>query len=127
MKDVPDNEQTDKSPPKRLRLRVNSPYRRRGQRCWTQAQRVAQASAIRRHKPWLKSTGPRSISGRARCSGNAIRHGMRSTAMRELGRALLRQKMTVRAKVKAAEICGFKTGWGIPAFHAYTCGSFFIL
>lgn len=94
---MPCDEQSDKSPVKRLRRQVNSPYRRRGERGWSAAQRAAQAAAIRLYRPWLKSTGPRSVAGRARCSGNALKHGMRSAPLLELGRALRRQRLDMRS------------------------------
>lgn len=55
---------------------------------WTLERRARQARIIQRWKPWLKSTGPRSVSGRARSSQNAIRHGGRSEAVRRLARVL---------------------------------------
>ena len=40
---------------------------------WTPERRAKQAEAIRRWKPWNKSTGPRSPEGKARSSRNADR------------------------------------------------------
>lgn len=38
---------------------------------WTPERRAKQAAAIRRWKPWNKSTGPRTKEGKARSSRNA--------------------------------------------------------
>ena len=40
-------------------------------RTWTTAQRQRQSDAIRRWKPWQKSTGPKSPEGKAAVSRNA--------------------------------------------------------
>lgn len=40
---------------------------------WTPERRARQAEAIRRWKPWKKSTGPRTPEGKARSSRNADR------------------------------------------------------
>ena len=58
----------------------------------TPEHRARQAQAIRTWRPWEKSTGPKSVEGKARVAGNAFRHGGRSNRaiaqMREV-RALL--------------------------------------
>lgn len=38
---------------------------------WTEERRKKQAEAIRRWKPWEKSTGPRTEAGKSRCKMNA--------------------------------------------------------
>lgn len=56
---------------------------------WPPSRRRAQAARIRRTKPWLKTTGPRTADGKARSSQNAIKRD--STARAVIGiRALLR-------------------------------------
>lgn len=42
-------------------------------KAWTPERRAKQAEAIRRWKPWEKSTGPRTPEGKARSSRNADR------------------------------------------------------
>ena len=44
---------------------------------WTAERRARQSEAIRRWKPWEKSTGPRTKRGKARVARNAYRGGMR--------------------------------------------------
>ena len=47
---------------------------------WTLERRARQAALIRTWKPWEKSTGPRSVEGKAR----AARNGDKGGAWREL-------------------------------------------
>ena len=42
---------------------------------WTEHARTLEAARIRRHKPWLKSTGPCTSSGKAITSRNAYKGG----------------------------------------------------
>ena len=42
---------------------------------WTPERRAKQAEAIKRWKPWEKSTGPRTEEGKRASSGNALVHG----------------------------------------------------
>jgi hypothetical protein len=42
---------------------------------WTEQSRATQSTRIRQHKPWLKSTGPRTSSGKAITSRNAYKGG----------------------------------------------------
>lgn len=41
----------------------------------------AAVSHIHKHQPWLKSTGPRSVEGKAVSRMNALKHGQRSAAV----------------------------------------------
>ena len=64
---------------------------------WTDERKARQAQAIRRWRPWERSTGPRTRAGKARVSRNAYRGGARQT-LRELARqlnALLRDQRAV--------------------------------
>ena len=54
---------------------------------WTPERRARQAELIRRWKPWTKSTGPKSESGKRRVSRNAYRGAVRP-ALRDLARLL---------------------------------------
>ncbi|MCO6441407.1 MAG: hypothetical protein J5I81_10045 [Nitrococcus mobilis] len=54
---------------------------------WTPERRARQAEAIRRWKPWAKSTGPRTDEGKARSSRNAYRGG-HWRKLRELSKAM---------------------------------------
>ena len=58
---------------------------------WTQERRTRQAQAIRRWKPWTRSTGPRSPEGKARTARNGYKGGVRPM-LRELARALRDQR-----------------------------------
>lgn len=44
-------------------------------RPWTQERRAFQAAVARKHRPWEKSTGPKTPAGKARASQNGIQHG----------------------------------------------------
>ena len=56
---------------------------------WTEERRRKQAERIRLHKPWEKSTGPRSDKGKAASSRNALKHGLYG-AEAEIIKALLK-------------------------------------
>jgi hypothetical protein len=43
---------------------------------WTDERRKKQAEMIRKHKPWEKSTGPKSQAGKGICAKNALKHGL---------------------------------------------------
>ncbi|MFM0644527.1 hypothetical protein PQR14_09355 [Paraburkholderia bryophila] len=45
---------------------------------WTPERRAKQAEAIKRWKPWERSTGPKSDEGKEVSSQNGLKHGMRS-------------------------------------------------
>lgn len=53
-------------------------------RIWTAEERLKQADRIRNQKPWLKSTGPRSRSGKRISSGNAYKDGHYTTEMKQI-------------------------------------------
>lgn len=44
-------------------------------RQWTQKEREHQAALIQKWKPWLSSTGPRTIDGKKQSSKNSLMHG----------------------------------------------------
>lgn len=54
---------------------------------WTQERRARQAELIRGWKPWERSTGPRTVEGKARTSQNGFKGGHR-TLLREMAREL---------------------------------------
>lgn len=54
---------------------------------WTSERRARQAEAIRRWKPWTKSTGPKTPNGKARAKMNGYRGG-HWRKMRELSKAM---------------------------------------
>jgi len=60
---------------------------------WTLDRRKRQGAAIQRWKPWVRSTGPRTLDGRAKVARNAHRGALRPL-LRELARALRHQKQT---------------------------------
>jgi hypothetical protein len=55
---------------------------------WTLERKTRQAQLIQRWKPWQKSSGPKTKSGKAACRMNAKKHGLRSLEWKELKRAL---------------------------------------
>lgn len=58
---------------------------------WTPERRAKQAAAIRRWKPWTRSTGPRTEAGKDRARLNAYKGGERPM-LRMLARALRDQR-----------------------------------
>ncbi len=65
-------------------------------RKWTEEERRKQAEAIRRWKPWEKSTGPKTRAGKARCKMNAYRHGLYTLEGKALREALRLNQEFVR-------------------------------
>lgn len=51
---------------------------------WTEERRKQQAERCRRNKPWEKSTGPKTSAGKQRSKRNAIKHGRRSLAWKQI-------------------------------------------
>ena len=51
---------------------------------WSPERRARQSAAIRRWKPWERSTGPQSAEGKARASRNADKGGKRPALRAEL-------------------------------------------
>lgn len=68
---------------------------------WTPERRARQAELIRQWKPWAKSTGPRSIDGKARVSRNAWTGGQREQ-LRELAKMV---NAEVRASRELVSTC----------------------
>ncbi len=61
---------------------------------WTEERRKRQAEAIHRWRPWEHSTGPRTIEGKRRSSGNAFAGAVRPQ-MRLVSAALRSQAQTL--------------------------------
>jgi len=66
---------------------------------WTAAKRARYRRMMLRRRPWLRSTGPRTVQGKRRSARNARRHGLRSRVL--LG--LARYVRTATALVTQAE------------------------
>jgi release factor glutamine methyltransferase len=70
------------------------------QKQWTAKKRDKQAEIIQKRKPWLKSTGAKTVEGKERSLQNAWKHGFFSADMREIKRLLIVQRRYVK-KVNA--------------------------
>ena len=68
---------------------------------WTPERRAKQAEAIKRWRPWAKSTGPATDIGKAIASQNAVKHGLRG---REWTEARKRMNDMLRACRKRLEV-----------------------
>lgn len=55
---------------------------------WTPDRRARQAEITRRLKPFMRSTGPRSATGKETSKMNALKHGGRMTSVSRLKRVL---------------------------------------
>lgn len=64
---------------------------------WSPTRRANHAAAIRRWKPWAKSTGPRTAPGKAKSAQNAYKHGAYARQIRLTAQALAAQRHCVRA------------------------------
>lgn len=65
---------------------------------WTAERRARQAEAIRRWRPWERSTGPKTSEGKARCAQNAFKGAQRQRDidfMRHLAELLDDQRSTL--------------------------------
>jgi len=73
---------------------------------WTTEKRARVAERTKAQKPWLKSTGPRTIKGKVRVSQNAYRHGRASVrykaAYRRLSMLIWLQKCRNKALTTVA-------------------------
>jgi hypothetical protein len=67
---------------------------------WTEERRRKQAEAIKKHKPWEKSTGPKTAKGKAKASQNALKHGLRGRHANLVRKALLHNREFLKAIVE---------------------------
>jgi hypothetical protein len=66
---------------------------------WTPERRARQAEAIRRWRPWERSTGPRTAEGKAVAAANGAKawpHSGARETLRELRRVLREQRKALR-------------------------------
>ena len=71
---------------------------------WSAERRAKQAERVRDSQPWLKSTGPKTQTGKVRSAANAKKHGFRSRAFIErvqVERQLVREAADTIALAKA--------------------------
>ncbi len=59
---------------------------------WTPEKRAAAAEKTHQNRPWENSTGPRTEEGKSIVKNNALKHGGRSAAYKELMDVLKEQK-----------------------------------
>ena len=78
-------------------------------KCWTEERRRKQAENIRKHKPWAKSTGPRTESGKARSRHNAYKHGCYGAGGLATRRLLRLNREFIRESLLLARLGVFST------------------
>jgi hypothetical protein len=66
-------------------------------RNWTPEARAKQAALCRRHRPWAKSTGPRSAAGKAASSRNARKTSFTRRDLQRIRAVLRLQKRQLKA------------------------------
>lgn len=79
-----------------LCYRMTLPAQKPRTTAWSPERRAKHAAAIRRWKPWTKSTGPKTASGKARAAQNATKHGRCAGRYRLLNQAFAAQRECVR-------------------------------
>lgn len=71
---------------------------------WTPARRAAASLRMHARKPWLKSTGPRTVVGKSRARMNALKHGNRSAATISAHREVMHYLRQQRAFLKQVRL-----------------------
>ena len=71
---------------------------------WSPERRAKHAAAIQKWKPWEKSTGPKTVAGKATASQNAYKHGFRGAEWMGLLDALAAQKRYVQHVIARQKI-----------------------
>ncbi len=64
-------------------------------RQWTPEERAKQSAAIKKWKPWVNSTGPKTLAGKAAARMNALKHGARSQQWSKFKKILRAQRQFV--------------------------------
>ncbi len=70
---------------------------------WTPERRQRQAEAIQKWKPWERSTGPKTVKGKARVARNPYKGAARKQ-LREVARVLAEQRETVNRMTRDTEL-----------------------
>jgi len=63
---------------------------------WSNERRAQQAAVINRTKPWERSTGPRTETGKIKVAKNAEKHGLRGGIMRQVADFLAKQNRLLK-------------------------------
>ena len=84
--------------PSNLEQSMSAAPKRRRRELTPEGRENLRQSCLRR-KPWLKSTGPKTTSGKARSAANSLQHGLYSSdpAVRVVGKFLLGEEDYERA------------------------------
>ena len=110
-----------------LKIKLNPPVTA-GRRAWNDNQKREQSKIARARKPWLASTGPKTIEGKKTSSGNAFKHGAYSGQTKRFKRVLRLQSAFLK-KYKADERIQrqkrravlelLKQGWTSESYRRY--------
>lgn len=84
-------------------------------RIWTEEARAAQSALMKRLKPWTKSTGPRTLEGKAKAAKNSYKTGLHCKTMKKV-RKYFRD---CREFIKFLKTEYYKS----PAYHARKDGN----
>ena len=85
---------------------------------WTNERRRKHAAAMRRWRPWEKSTGPRTADGKRRAAMNAVKHGNRSRAVGDFNKLLVNHNAMLQNLITAARLRRKYRYYAAPACRA---------
>jgi hypothetical protein len=88
---------------------LTNPKIKRKRRAYPDAYRQERMKLIRRTRPWEKSTGPKTETGKGHSARNALKHGFRGEAVAEIRRLLRLQKALLALCKRSITVVGSRS------------------